>query len=609
MCGIIGYVGPKEAVPILLEGLKKLEYRGYDSAGVAVVNNNQLQLKRVKGKISALERKLKKDPVNGGYGLGHTRWATHGRPSEKNAHPHQDCTGSIVVVHNGIIENYLRLKKELKEEGHNFRTETDTEIIAHLIEKYFQGSLEEAVHKAVKKMEGAFAIATISLQDPEKIVVAKQGPPAVVGMADGEYYVSSDINPLLSHTRDIVFLKDGEMAVVRKRGVKFINFEGKDIQKKVDHLSWTPLMIEKRGFKHFMLKEIFEQPQVIRDTINGRFSLETGKLCLEEIGISSQFFKHLSRVVIIACGTSYHAGLIGKYFIESLAKIPTDIEYASEYRYRNYILDKNSLILVISQSGETADTLAALRSIKKEKHLSLAISNVANSSIAREASGLLLTHAGPEIGVAATKTFSSQLAALALVALYLAQIKGWLDEGALPPYFHELQRIPHKIEAILGQAKSIQELAQKFHSYSHFLYLGRWVSYPVALEGALKLKEISYIHAEGYPGGEMKHGPIALIDENMPTMAIVPQDRVYEKMLSNMAEIKSRVGCILAVVFEGDKDIHSRVDEVISIPPTHPLFTPFLTSIPLQLFAYYIAAIRGVDIDQPRNLAKSVTVE
>jgi len=609
MCGIIGYIGSKSVVPILVEGLKKLEYRGYDSAGIAVVNGDKIQVRRVKGKISALEKSLDKAPLNGSYGVGHTRWATHGRPCEENAHPHQDCTGSLVVVHNGIIENYLPLKRKLKEEGHTFRTETDTEVIAHLVEKYFKGSLEEAVLHAVQEIEGAYAIAVLSTQDKGKIVVVKSGPPAVVGLGEGEYFVSSDINPLLSHTQKIVFLEDEEMAVIEPQGVRFSDLEGNVLKKKVDQISWSPLMIEKRGFKHFMLKEIFEQPQVVRDTLQGRISLDSGKICLEETGISSKHLEKIARVVIIACGTSYHAGLVGKCFIETLAQIPVDVEFASEYRYRDFILDEKALVIVISQSGETADSLAALRAVKEKNPLSLSICNVVNSSIARDTDGVLYTHAGPEIGVAATKTFSAQMAALALLALHLAQVKGRLDEKTRLSFIEDLLRIPHLMENILNQADSIEDLALKFISFSHFLYLGRWVNFPVALEGALKLKEISYIHAEGYPGGEMKHGPIALIDEKMPTVVIVPKDRVYDKMLSNISEIKTRAGYLLAVAFEDDKEIQDRVDKVIPIPPINPLFTPFLTTLPLQLFAYYIAAKRGADVDQPRNLAKSVTVE
>ena len=609
MCGIIGYIGSKSVVPILVEGLKKLEYRGYDSAGIAVVNGDQIQVRRVKGKISALEKSLDENPLNGSYGVGHTRWATHGRPCEENAHPHQDCTGSLVVVHNGIIENYLPLKRKLKEEGHTYRTETDTEVVAHLVEKYFKGSLEEAVLHAVQEIEGAYAIAVLSTQDKGKIVAVKSGPPVVVGVGEGEYFVSSDINPLLSHTQKIVFLEDEEMAVIEPHGVKFSDLEGNVLKKKVDQISWSPLMIEKSGFKHFMLKEIIEQPQVVRDTLQGRISLDSGKICLEETGISSKRLEKIARVVIIACGTSYHAGLVGKCFIEALAQIPVDVEFASEYRYHDHILDEKALVIVISQSGETADSLAALRVVKEKNPLSLSICNVVNSSIARDTDGVLYTHAGPEIGVAATKTFSAQMTAMALIALHLAQVKERLDEKTRLSFIEDLLRIPHQMENILNQADSIEDLASKFISFSHFLYLGRGVSFPVALEGALKLKEISYIHAEGYPGGEMKHGPIALIDEKMPTMVIVPKDRVYDKMLSNISEIKTRGGYLLAVAFEDDKEIQGRVDKVIPIPPINPLFTPFLTTLPLQLFAYYIAAKRGADVDQPRNLAKSVTVE
>lgn len=609
MCGIFGYIGPKNASPILIEGLKKLEYRGYDSAGIALIDGNQIKIRRVKGKINALEKSLNDSPLNGNYGISHTRWATHGRPSEENAHPHQDCTGSLVVVHNGIVENYISLKNTLKEEGHTFRTETDTEVIVHLIEKYFQGSLEEAFLQAIKELEGAYAVAALSVQDPNKIVVAKKGPPAVIGLGDNEYFVSSDINPLLSHTKKIVFLEDGEMAVLEPEGVKFKDFKGSPLEKRADLITWSPLMIEKGGFKHFMLKEIFEQPQVVRDTLKGRISLDTGKVFMDETGLSPKVIKDITRVVIIACGTSYHAGLVGKYFIETLARIPVDVEYASEYRYRDFILDKKDLVVIISQSGETADSLSALRAAKKKNPFSLAICNVVNSSITRETDGVLYTHAGPEIGVAATKTFSAQMAALALLALHLAQITGEIDEEASLPLIQDLQRIPHKAEKILSQAKSIEKLALNFVSFSHFLYLGRWVSFPIALEGALKLKEISYVHAEAYPGGEMKHGPIALIDDKMPTMAVIPKDKVYEKMLSNISEVKTRIGYVLAVAFEDDEEIKGKVDDIIPIPPVNPLFSPFLTLIPLQLFAYYIAAKRGADVDQPRNLAKSVTVE
>lgn len=609
MCGIIGYVGKRDIVPILIEGLKKLEYRGYDSAGIAILNGEDVQIRRVKGKIKILEESLREEKLTGTYGIGHTRWATHGRPSEENAHPHQDCTHSIVVVHNGIIENYLEIKNTLRNEGHKFVSETDTEIIAHLIEKYHNDSLESAVQKAVKELVGNFAISVVSKKEKDKIVTAKVGPPTVIGLGEGENFISSDLNPLLPHTQEIIFLEDGEMAVVEPNSVRFSDFEGNPIEKKAEHISWSPLMVEKQGYKHFMLKEIFEQPQVIRDTLSGRLSLDRGKVFLEEIGVSESTLQTIKRIVIIACGTSYHAGLVGKCFIETLAGVPTEVVYASEYRYEDFILDEHTLAIPVSQSGETADTLAAFKSVLEKNNSSLAICNVKNSSISRTAGGVLLTHAGPEIGVAATKTFSAQMAALALLSICLAKARGKLTPENNIMLMKDLQRIPDKMEKILMRAKEIEEMAQQFVSNSHFLYLGRWISFPIALEGALKLKEISYIHAEGYPGGEMKHGPIALIDEKMPTMVIIPRDRVYDKMLSNISEIKTRMGYVIAVAFEDDQEILDKVDKVIPIPVINPLFSPFLTTIPLQLFAYYIASIRGADVDQPRNLAKSVTVE
>ncbi|MFW6140057.1 MAG: glutamine--fructose-6-phosphate transaminase (isomerizing) [Acidobacteriota bacterium] len=609
MCGIIGYIGKKDPAFVILDGLKKLEYRGYDSAGIAIVKRDGIIRKRVKGKISALEKELKSSPLKGDYGIGHTRWATHGRPSEENAHPHQDCEGNIVVVHNGIIENYLRLKERLMDQGHKFRTETDTEIIPHVIEQHFKGNLEEAVRQAVQELEGAFAIAVVSSKDRNKIVVARKGPPAVIGIGKNEYFISSDINPLLNHTRNVIFLKDREIAVVQPGGIRLQTFSGKTIRKKAELVAWSPVMMEKGGYKHFMLKEIFEQPQVLRDTFKGRMSLDTGSIHLDEMGFSEKDLKKVTRIIVIACGTSFNAGLVSKYFIETLACMPVEVEYASEFRYRDFISEENALYIFISQSGETADTLAALRAVRKRNALTLAICNVDSSTITRESQGVLLTHAGPEIGVAATKTFSAQMSALALFALYMAQIKGKISKEKRLVYIQELQRIPHKMENILNRAQAIELTALDFISFSHFLYLGRWVSYPIAMEGALKLKEISYIHAEAYPGGEMKHGPIALIDEKMPTMVIAPEDRVVEKVLSNVSEVKARLGKVVAVTTRSHKKISNKVDKVITIPDVHELFSPFLTAIPVQLFAYYIAAARGADVDQPRNLAKSVTVE
>jgi glucosamine--fructose-6-phosphate aminotransferase (isomerizing) len=609
MCGIIGYIGARPVVPLLIQVLKTLEYRGYDSAGVAVVSEGSIARRRAKGKISVLEERLALSPLEGEYGIGHTRWATHGRPSEENAHPHLDCTGKLVVVHNGIIENYLDLKQKLQKKGHLFKTETDTEVIVHLIEEYFADRLEEAVLRAVKELEGAYAIVAMSAEEDRKIVAAKQGAPVVVGLGEGEYFVASDVNALLAHTKKVVYLDDGEMAVIGSEGVSFHDFSARELSKKSDHLTWNPLMIEKRGFKHFMLKEIFEQPQVVRDTLSGRTSLDTGRVHLSEMGLEEADLKKIQKGVVIACGTSYHAGLIGKTFIENLARVPVDVEFASEYRYKDRALDDRTLIIVISQSGETADSLAAMKAVSGQGALCLAVCNVAKSSIARASDGVLYTHAGPEIGVAATKTFTAQVGALALLAIYLAQIRGRLSEEDSVALLEDLQKIPHAMESILAGAKAVEETAVRFITFSHFLYLGRWVSYPVAMEGALKLKEISYIHAEAYAGGEMKHGPIALIDREMPTMVVIPKDRVYDKMLSNIAEVKSRSGHILAVAFEGDEGIRDRVDDVLTVPGVNPLFSPLVTTLPLQLFSYYIAAARGSDVDQPRNLAKSVTVE
>lgn len=607
MCGIIGYSGRKNPVPILIDGLKKLEYRGYDSAGLAIVSEGEIQRIRVKGKISLLEEKVKQTQLNGNCGLGHTRWATHGLPSEENAHPHRSCQNQIVIVHNGIIENYHVLKERLLAEGHRFESETDSEVIAHLVEKYYSGCLEEAVGQAVQELEGAFAIAVISRHEPEKIVVAKLGPPAVVGFGEGENIVASDINPLLTYTNKVAFLDDREIAILTPDKVKFIDFEARPIEKRIEILTWSPLMIEKRGFKHFMLKEIFEQPQVIRETMEGRIVLDKGQVRLEETGLSTSFFTRIKRMVMVACGTSFHAALLGKYYVETLARIPVEVIYASEYRYHDIIPDGDTLAIFISQSGETADTLASLRQVKKLGFTTLAICNVVKSSISREADGVFYTHAGPEIGVAATKTFSAQLTALFLLALGLAQLKNREEEQF--DLFQAFRKIPWQVEALLGQKEMIDTLSARFLHTEHFLYLGRWVNYPIALEGALKLKEISYIHAEAYPGGEMKHGPIALIDEKMPTMAICPQDRVYEKMISNVMEVKARQGLVIALATHGDESIKNIVDQVIYLPPTHQLLSPFLSLIPLQLFAYCLAARRGADVDQPRNLAKSVTVE
>jgi glucosamine--fructose-6-phosphate aminotransferase (isomerizing) len=619
MCGIVGYIGSKKVVPLILDGLKRLEYRGYDSAGIAVVSQNgKLEIRRASGKLRNLEEAIRLSPLDGTYGIGHTRWATHGRPTEENAHPHRDCTGEIVVVHNGIIENYIELKQELAREGHKFVTETDTEVIAHLIEKYSPkgAPLEDAVLKTVRRLSGVYALAVISTRDPNKIVAARLGPPAVIGLGNGEYFVASDIPAVLYHTRDVFFLADGDLAVITPQGVRLMDFEGHTIERPVQHVTWDPIMAEKGGFKHFMQKEIFEQPRAVRDTLLGRISLETGKVFLDEMDITEQEFRNFENVKIVACGTSWHAALAGKFMIEQLAHLPVEVDYGSEFRYRDPIVDSKSLAILISQSGETADTLAAQREAKQKGAKTLSICNVVGSMITREASGTLLTHAGPEIGVASTKAFTGQLTALVLVAMYLAQVRGQLSPDSAKALLQELTRIPHKMESILQRDEEYEELGRQFFRYTDFLYLGRGIHYPIALEGALKLKEISYIHAEGYPAGEMKHGPNALIDENLPVVVIATRDEPdpasmtrYEKSVSNIREVKARDGIVISVVTEGDRLAREASNHVIEIPPAPELLSPILEILPLQLLAYHIAVRRGCDVDQPRNLAKSVTVE
>ncbi|MCU1330455.1 MAG: glutamine--fructose-6-phosphate transaminase [Bryobacterales bacterium] len=616
MCGIVGYVGTQRAVPIILGGLKKLEYRGYDSAGIAVYQDDQqLGIRRASGKLRNLEEVLQMDPTDGCYGIGHTRWATHGRPTEENAHPHRDCTGDIVVVHNGIVENYLPLKEQLQGEGHTFKTETDTEVIAHLIEKYFDGNLEQAVRLAVKQLRGVFALSVLSRRDPNKIVAAREGPPVVIGLGKNEYFVASDVPAILSHTRDMFFLADGDMAILTPEGVQLSDFSGNQVTRQVQHVLWDPIMAEKGGYKHFMLKEIFEQPRAVRDTTLGRVGQETGRIFLDEMDITPAEFRSFRSVKIIACGTSWHAALAGKFLIEKLARIPAEVDYGSEFRYRDPIVSSEILTVVISQSGETADTLAAQREAKQKGSKTLAICNVVGSMITREASGTIYTHAGPEIGVASTKAFTCQLTALAILAAYLGQIRGQMDDSASRDFVQELVRIPGKIEAILAKDHQFEELARKLFRATDFLYLGRGVHFPIALEGALKLKEISYIHAEGYPAGEMKHGPNALIDESLPVVILATKDgtaasaMLYEKTLSNMQEVKAREGRVVAIVTEGDTEARKVADEVIEIPSAPDLLVPILEIVPLQLLAYHIAVRRGCDVDQPRNLAKSVTVE
>ena len=615
MCGIIGYIGRKTVVPILIDGLRRLEYRGYDSAGVAVVRNGQIERRRSAGKLVNLEQAIDTQPLEGLYGVGHTRWATHGRPTEENAHPHQDCTGKIVVVHNGIIENYLDLKRELQTLGHTFVTETDTEIIAHLIEQKAAGggTLEDAAREALLHMRGLFAFVAISTDDPEKIIAVRNGPPIVVGLGEDEFFVASDTPAILSHTRDVVFLGDEEMAVITRGGVTFTDFAGTPVSKASQRVLWDPVMAEKAGYRHFMLKEIFEQPRAAEETLLGRLSIDTGRVFLEEIAISEADLRDINRVTLLACGTSWHAALVGKFLIERFAGLPVEVDYGSEYRYRDFIVDRNTLMVIITQSGETADTLAALREARKKGARSLAICNVVGSMATREAEGTIYTHAGPEIGVASTKAFTSQLVALNLLALYLGQMKGTLSEPDARKHIDALVQLPGQLEQALKGSGAVEEIAGAYFNRSDFLYLGRGINYPIALEGALKLKEISYIHAEGYPAGEMKHGPIALIDSNMPVVSIAPNDHVFEKMLGNIQEVKARGGSVIAITTEGHDTLKSILDPtrdaIISIPRVPEMLSPIAMVLPLQLLAYYIAVRRGCDVDQPRNLAKSVTVE
>jgi glucosamine--fructose-6-phosphate aminotransferase (isomerizing) len=621
MCGIVGYIGPKKVVPVIIEGLRKLEYRGYDSAGIAVVTKDgKLEIRRAPGKLRNLEEVIHKSPIEGTYGIGHTRWATHGRPTEENAHPHRDCTGQIVVVHNGIIENYLELKEQLQREGHKFVTETDTEVVAHLVEKNSPDGvpLEDAVRKSLRELRGIYSLVFLSSRDPHKIVAARIGPPSVIGLGDGEYFVASDIPALLEHTRQIFFLADGDIAVLTQNGVRVMDHDGRPVDRPAHHVAWDPIMAEKGGYKHFMQKEIFEQPRAVRDTLLGRISQDTGKIFLDEMKISAEQFREFQQVRIVACGTSWHAALAGKFMIERLARTQVEVDYGSEFRYRDPILDSKTLTVCISQSGETADTLAAQREAKIKGSPTLAICNVMGSMITREAAGTIITHAGPEIGVASTKAFTAQLAALLLLASYLGQIRGKLVPAAAVSLMQEITRIPHKMERILQADESgfYENLARQFFRYTDFLYLGRGIHYPIALEGALKLKEISYIHAEGYPAGEMKHGPNALIDENLPVVVLATRDDSdpesvtrYEKSVSNIQEVKARDGIVISIATEKDHLARAASDHIIELPAAPEILAPLLEIIPLQLLAYHIAVRRGCDVDQPRNLAKSVTVE
>ena len=615
MCGIIGYVGEEAAVPILLGGLKQLEYRGYDSAGLAVVNTNgELEVRRAAGKLENLEAVLENEPLAGSFGVGHTRWATHGVPNEENAHPHRDSEGKIVVVHNGIIENYLPLRERLSAAGHRFVTDTDTETIVHLISEYFEGDLEPAVRRAVDELEGIYAIAAMAVDDPQKIVAVRQGPPLVVGLGDGEQFVASDVTAILLHSRRVIFLDDGQIAVVTPDGVRLTDLGGSPIEAEPQQITWDPVTAQKGGYRHFMLKEIHEQPEAVRDSLVGRLERGTGTVNLPELEIAGEALDEesagkLSKMFLLACGTSWHAALVGKFWIESLTRVPVEVDYGSEFRYRDPLVPGNAVALSITQSGETADTLAAMREAKEKGAPLWTICNVVGSMATRLADGVIYTHAGPEIGVASTKAFTSQLACLYQLALRLAQLRGTLEAQEIGRRVEDLARLPTAIERVLRQEPKLVPLAHQLSDRHNFLYLGRGMLYPIALEGALKLKEVSYIHAEGYPAGEMKHGPIALIEKRLPVLGVAPQGPWYEKMFSNLQEVRAREGFLIGLVTAGDTRIADIADAVIEIPACAPELTPILASVPLQQLAYHIALHRGCDVDQPRNLAKSVTVE
>ena len=610
MCGIVGYIGRRKSAALLLEGLKKLEYRGYDSAGIALLGEDgEIQIRRTEGKLSRLVEEIQANPCDGTLGVGHTRWATHGKPSETNAHPHR--SGPIVVVHNGIIENYQELREHLQSKGRTFLSETDTEIIAHLVDLYRDevDTLDLAVRKALEQVKGSYAIAVMSQADPTCLIGAKKASPLVLGIGEDERFLASDIPALLDHTRRMVFLDDEEMVILREDGYSITNLDGEPVEREPTHITWTPMMAEKGGFKHFMLKEIHEQPRVITDTIRGRILGRNREIYLADMGIDEDTLRKVKKISIAACGTSWHAALIGKFMIEGICRIPTEVDLASEFRYRDPILTKQTLFTAISQSGETADTLAATEEAIRKGSLSLAICNVVDSSLARKCQAVLYTHAGPEISVASTKAFTTQVTALYLLALYLGRIQGKIPEKKMDAHLTELRKLPLLLEDVLAREKTVETIARKYAHHQDFLYLGRGIHYPVALEGALKLKEISYIHAEGYPAGEMKHGPIALIDEHCPTVATLPRDELYEKVLNNLEEVRARDGKVVAVVTYGDTEAEKLADDLIHVPDSNPFLTPILMTIPLQLLAYHIAVIKGTDVDQPRNLAKSVTVE
>jgi glucosamine--fructose-6-phosphate aminotransferase (isomerizing) len=609
MCGIVGYVGNRSAPEIILEGLKRLEYRGYDSSGIAVLDGDELQIQRSAGKLSALEEKLRENPLKGVVGVGHTRWATHGSPTEENAHPHR--AGGVVVVHNGIIENYLELKEMLIQEGHQFQSETDTEVICHLIHRNIKrwASLEEAVVDALNQLQGSYALGILWDGDPQRIVAARKESPLVIGLGDDETFAASDVPAILRHTRRMIFLDDNEIAVLDRGGAKVFRLDKTHVQKEVQTIDWSPVMAEKGGYRHFMLKEIFEQPRAVIDSFRGRVFPETGQVNFGSHCLRDDLLKEMQRVVLVACGTSYHAGLVGKYMLEDIARIPVEVDLASEFRYRDPLVDSNTLLVAISQSGETADTLAALREGASRGSKTLAICNVVGSSLVRASDGVIYTQAGPEIGVASTKAFTTQLVVIYLLAIHLANLRGQIDPSKAQSLLQDLLHLPGQMDEILATENRIEEVARSFMNASDFLYLGRGINYPVALEGALKLKEISYIHAEGYPAGEMKHGPIALIDEYMPVVVLLNRDRTHDKLMGNIEEVKARKGKVIAVTSDPADDLSGKVDESIPVPSNNEYLTTIGLTLPLQLLAYHVAVLKGTDVDQPRNLAKSVTVE
>jgi len=612
VCGIVGYIGDKDAVGLIVDGLKRLEYRGYDSAGIAVLGASGLEVRRAAGRIKVLEGLLRERPLKGSIGIGHTRWATHGRPTDDNAHPHTDGSGTLVVVHNGIIENYLPIKERLAAEGHVFTSETDTEVIAHLVERHLQDTprLDEAVRRALRELSGSYAIGVLSKQMPDRLVAAKHGAGSVViGLGQGETILASDIPALLAHTRDVVILEDGDVAVVTRHGVEITDLAGAPVSRTPTRILWDPILAEKGGYRHFMLKEIYEQPRAAADTLRGRVSPEGGTVVLPDIGLDPEIVAGLRRVVLVACGTSYHAALVGRFLIERLAGISAEVDLGSEYRYRDSVLGPETLVVALSQSGETADTLGAVKAARDKGAPIVGITNVVGSALARESTGLLYTHAGPEIGVASSKTFTATLTACYLLALWLGRRRGAIPAEDGRKHIQGLLELPRLLERVLESEPAIVELARDLAGYKNFLFLGRGIHYPMALEGALKLKELSYLHAEGYPAGEMKHGPIALIDDGMPVVALAPRDGSYDRMMGTIEEVRARDGRVIAFAHEGDREIAARVSRVLAVPVSAELLSPIIMAVPLQLLAYHLAVRLGRDVDQPRNLAKSVTVE